>query len=78
MRVITVPLSMLLLLLTLSGCVAGGQYYAPAYGYGGYGYVPYGGYAHRPYYNSYRAFEPARHHHHAGPLFPHRPIWKKW
>ncbi|MFM7610861.1 MAG: hypothetical protein ACKO9A_18570 [Alphaproteobacteria bacterium] len=70
MRLITVPLSMLLLLLTLSGCLSGGDYYAPSYGYGGY--------AHRPYYNSYRAFEPARHHHHAGPLFPHRPIWKKW
>ena len=85
MRLITLPLSMLLLLLTLGGCLAGGGHYSPSYGhgYGGYGYAPYGGHAYRPYRHSYRAFEPHRHyrhnhHHHHRPLFPHRPIWKKW
>lgn len=80
MRRLTLPISLLLMLLTLSGCVAGGEYYAPSYGYGGYGYAPYGGYAHRPYHHSHRAWEPPRrqHHHHSRPLFPHRPIWKKW
>ena len=34
MRLITVPLSMLLLLLTLGGCLAGGGHYGPSYGYG--------------------------------------------
>lgn len=89
MRLITLPLSMLLLLLTLGGCLAGGGHYNPSYGhgYGGYGYAPYGGHAYRPHRHSYRAWEPPRHYrhhnhrhdrHHSRPLFPHRPIWKKW
>ena len=85
MRLITLPLSMLLLLLTLGGCLAGGGHYSPSYGhgYGGYGYAPYGGHAHRPYNHSYRAWEPPRHHRqhrHSDNRSPfqHRPIWKKW
>jgi len=86
MRLITLPLSVLLLLLTLGGCLAGGGYYSASYshGYGGYRYAPYGGHAHRPYLHSYRAWEPPQHHRqqhhhqHHRPLFPHRPIWKKW
>lgn len=82
MRLITLPLSMLLLVLTLSGCLAGGGHYSPSYGYGygGYGYAPYGGQAYRPYGHSYRAWEPPRHQHHSNsrPPFQHRPIWKKW
>ena len=87
MRLLTLPLSVLLLLLTLGGCQASSGYYNPSYGhgYGGYGYAPYGGHTHRPYYYSHRAWEPPRHyrhhhhnHHHSRPLFPHRPIWKKW
>ena len=85
MRLITLPLSMLLLMLTLSGCLAGGGHYSPSYGYGygGYGYAPYGGQAYRPYGYSYRAWEPPRHHQHPNhsdsrPLFSHRPIWRKW
>jgi hypothetical protein len=76
MRLLTLPIAMLLMLLTLGGCVGGGGYYAPSYGYGGY--APYGGYAHRPYHYGYRVWDPPRHHHHSRPLFPHRPIWKKW
>ncbi|MFM7688973.1 MAG: hypothetical protein ACKPAC_05890, partial [Alphaproteobacteria bacterium] len=72
MRLFTLPLSMLLLLLTLGGCLAGGGHYSPSYSHG------YGGYGHRPHHYSYRAFEPPRHHQHSRPLFPHRPIWKKW
>jgi hypothetical protein len=86
MRLITVPLSMLLLLLTLGGCLAGGGHYGPSYGYGygSYGYAPYGGHAHRHYHHSYRVWEPPQHHRqqhhhqHHRPLFPHRPIRKKW
>jgi hypothetical protein len=85
MRLITLPIAMLFLVLSLGGCLASGRHHSPSYGYGygGYGYAPYGGYAYRPYRHSYRAFEPHRHyrhhhHHHHRPLFPHRPIWKKW
>lgn len=85
MRLITVPIAMLFLVLSLGGCLASGRHHSPSYGYGysGYGYAPYGGHAYRPYRHSYRAFEPHRHyrhhhHHHHRPLFPHRPIWKKW
>ena len=85
MRLITLPLSMLLLLLTLGGCLAGGGYYEPSYGYGygGYRHAPYGGHAYRPYGHSYRAWEPRRHHQrphhsHSRSPFQHRPIWKKW
>jgi len=85
MRLITLPIAMLFLVLSLGGCLASGSHHRPSfgYGYGGYGYAPYGGHAYRPYRHSYRAFEPHRHyrhhhHHHHRPLFPHRPIWKKW
>jgi hypothetical protein len=89
MRLITLPLSMLLLVLTLGGCLASGGHYSPSYGHGfsgyGYGYAPYRGYAHRPHRHSYRSWEAPRHyrqHHHrrdhSRPIFPHRPIWKKW
>ncbi|MCE2919677.1 MAG: hypothetical protein ACK5WN_01300 [Alphaproteobacteria bacterium] len=85
MRLITLPIAMLFLVLSLGGCLASGGHHSPSfgYGYGGYGYAPYGGHAHRHYRHSYRAFEPHRHyrhhhHHHHRPLFPHRPIWKKW
>ena len=87
MRLITLPLSMLLLLLTLGGCLAGGGHYSPSYGYGhsGYGYAPYGGQAYRTHRHSYRSWEQPRHYrhhnhnqHHSRPLFQHRPIWKKW
>lgn len=88
MRLITLPIAMLFLVLSLGGCLASGRHHSPSYGYGygGYGYAPYGGHAYRPYRpyrHSYRAFEPHRHyrhhhHHHHRPLFPHRPIWKKW
>ncbi|MCA3413192.1 MAG: hypothetical protein INF84_01205 [Roseomonas sp.] len=80
MRLLILPCSALLLLLTLGGCVEGGGYYAPSYGYGGYGYAPYGGYAYRPYGHGYRAWDPPRHQHHshARSPFQHRPIWKKW
>lgn len=85
MRLITLPIAMLFLVLSLGGCLASGRHHSPSYGYGygGYGYAPYGGHTHRHYRHSYRAFEPHRHyrhhhHHHHRPLFPHRPIWKKW
>jgi hypothetical protein len=85
MRLITLPMAMLLMLLTLGGCLAGGGHCSPAYshGYGSYGPSPYGGHAYRPYHHGYRAFEPHRHyrnhyHSHSRPVFPHRPIWKKW
>ena len=85
MRLITLPISLLFLVLSLGGRLASGRHHSPSYGYGygGYGYAPYGGHAYRPYRHSYRAFEPHRHyrhhhHHHHRPLFPHRPIWKKW
>jgi len=85
MRLITLPIAMLFLVLSLGGCLASGGHHSPSfgYGYGGYGYAPHGGHAHRHYRHSYRAFEPHRHyrhhhHHHHRPLFPHRPIWKKW
>jgi len=85
MRLITLPLSMLLLLLTLGGCLASDGHHTPSYGYGGYGYAPYGGHAYRPYRQNYGAFVPHwhyrqhRHQYHQNrPLFPHRPIWKKW
>jgi hypothetical protein len=83
MRLLVLPFSMLLMLLTLGGCLAGGGHYQPSYGYGygGYGHAPYGGYGYRPYGHGHRAWEPTRHHHHnshARPIFPHRPIWKKW
>ena len=84
MRLITLAIAMLFLVLSLGGCLASGGHHSPSfgYGYGGYGYAPYSGHAHRHYRHSYRAFEPHRHyrhhHHHHRPLFPHRPIWKKW
>ncbi|MCZ8277423.1 MAG: hypothetical protein O9313_03725 [Acetobacteraceae bacterium] len=85
MRLITLPIALLFLVLSLGGCLASGGHHSPSfgYGYGGYGYAPHGGHAHRHYRHSYRAFEPHRHyrhhhHHHHRPLFPHRPIWKKW
>jgi hypothetical protein len=84
MRLITLPISLLFLVLSLGGCLTSGGHHSPSfgYGYGGYGYAPYGGHPHRHYRHSYRAFEPHRHyrqhHHHHRPLFPHRPIWKKW
>jgi hypothetical protein len=80
MRRLTLPISMLLMLLTLSGCIAGGDYYAPSYGYGGYGYAPFGGHAYRPYGQSYRVWDPPRHQHysHSRSPFQHRPIWRKW
>ena len=83
MRLVTLPLSMLVLVLTLGGCLASDSRYRPfhGHGYAGYGGAPYGGGAYRPYRHSYGAWEPHRpyrRHHHHGPLFPHRPIWKKW
>ena len=85
MRLVTLPISLLFLVLSLGGCLASGGHHSPSFGhgYGGYGYAPYGGHPHRHYRHSYRAFEPHRHyrhhhHHHSRPLFPHRPIWKKW
>jgi hypothetical protein len=60
MRLITLPIAMLFLVLSLGGCLASGGHHSPSfgYGYGGYGYAPYGGHAHRHYRHSYRAFEP--------------------
>ena len=87
MRLLMLPCSALLLLLTLGGCLANGSYSYPSYGHGysGYGYAPYGGYAYRPHQHSYRSWSPPphhrhhhSHHHQSRPLFPHRPIWKKW
>jgi hypothetical protein len=89
MRLAALPLAVLLLLLPLGGCLASdGHYrssYGYGYGYGGYGHVPYGGYGYRPYHHGHRTWQAPRHHrqhyhqnHHSRPLFPHRPIWKKW
>ena len=84
MRLLILPCSALLLLLSLGGCLAGGAYNYPSYGHGysSYGYAPYGGYAYRPHQHSYRSWSPPPHHqhqhHHSRPIFPHRPIWKKW
>ncbi|MBM3593838.1 MAG: hypothetical protein FJX32_14385 [Alphaproteobacteria bacterium] len=83
MRLLSLPLSMLLLLLTLGGCLASGGHYSQSqgYGYGSYGHAPYGGHGYRPYHHHHRAWEPPRHYRHqqhTRPIFPHRPIWKKW
>jgi hypothetical protein len=85
MRLITLPMAMLLMLLTLDGCLAGGGHYSSAYshGYGSYGPSPYGGHAYRPYRHGYRAFEPHsqhrnHYHSHSRQVFPQRPIWKQW
>jgi len=85
MRLLVLPFSLVMLLLTLGGCLASDGYYQPSYGYGysGYGHAPYRGPAYRPYGHGYRSWESHRHHrhhqqHNARSLFQHRPIWKKW
>ena len=83
MRLITLHIHMLFLVLSLGGCFASGGQHSPYYGYGSNGYVPYGGHPQRHYRHSYPAWESPRHyrhhhHHPSRPLFPHRPIWKKW
>ncbi|MEY4794499.1 MAG: hypothetical protein RL724_1435, partial [Pseudomonadota bacterium] len=45
MRLLILPFSLVMLLLTLGGCLASDGYYQPSYGYGysGYGHAPYRG-----------------------------------